>query len=62
MDVNSISQLATAMSATQTNQDIGIAVLRKALDSAAASATELIDAVPQVNLPPHLGQTIDTTA
>jgi len=62
MDVNSISQLATSMSNVQSNQDIGMAVLRKALDSEAASATELLDAVPQVNLPPHLGQTINTTA
>ena len=62
MDVNSISQLATSMSAARSNEDIGIAVLKKALEVDAAAATELLDAVPQVNLPSHLGQTINTTA
>jgi hypothetical protein len=62
MDVSAIAGLATDMSNARVGQDIGIAVLKKALDAASTSATELIDALPAPNLPSHLGQTINTTA
>jgi hypothetical protein len=66
MDVAAIAGLATSIAETGTKQDVGIAVLKKAQDIQAATATQMIDAlqaVPTVqNLPPHLGNTINTTA
>lgn len=65
MDVSSIADLATSMSQTRTQQDIQVAVLKRALDSQSESALGLLAALPQpdsVNLPAHLGQNINTTA
>ena len=65
MDVGGIASLATSMAAAQTNQDVGIAVLKKALDAQRAGAEALLNAIPSpaaANLPPHLGQNINTTA
>lgn len=65
MNLTSISNLATAISNTGTDQDISTAVLKKALDTETQTANELLQAVPEVNspnLPPNLGQNIDTTA
>lgn len=65
MDVKNIAQLATTMATTATNQAIGIAVLKKAIDVQASSASALLEALPPVaaaNLPPHLGQNINTKA
>jgi len=45
---------------------VGLAVLKKAMDIEAQSAQTLLDAIPQPakspNLPPNLGQYINTTA
>ena len=63
MEITGIAQLATSMSETRTDQAIGFSVLRKALDMQTAAATELLNALPPVqNLPPHLGQNINTVA
>lgn len=64
MDVSGIANLATAMSNTRTEQAIGIAVLKKAMDLNAAGALALIEAIPNTpqHLPAHLGQHINTTA
>lgn len=66
MDVANIASLATALSNAKTEQAIGTAVLKKAMDINAAGALALIDALPQnspsQNLPRHLGKTINTTA
>jgi hypothetical protein len=63
MDISAISSLATSLSESRTSQDVSIAVLKTALDSEAQSASALIDAIPSpANLPPHLGQNINTTA
>ncbi|RJG06015.1 putative motility protein [Noviherbaspirillum cavernae] len=64
MEISSIANLATTMKTTRTEQEIGIAVLKKALHAEAASAAALIQALPPVqsNLPPHLGQNINTKA
>jgi hypothetical protein len=67
-----VSGLASAVS-TPTSADSGglsqavsIAVLKKAIDVDADSATALIAAIPDMqaspNLPAHLGQNINTTA
>lgn len=66
MDVSSIASLATTMAETGVKQEIGTAVLKKALDIEADSALALLNALPDapssVNLPSHLGQNINTTA
>lgn len=66
MNVNSIGNLATSLSQTTPSDDVGYAVLRKALNAESAAAVQLINALPPVqaapNLPAHLGQNINTTA
>lgn len=64
MEVNHIANLATAMAQESTNQAIGVAVLKKALDAQAGAAMSLIAALPPVpqSLPPNLGQNVNTTA
>jgi hypothetical protein len=66
MDVMGIAKLATSIAETGTRQDVQIAVLKRAQDIQATTATQLIDAVastaPAPNLPSHLGNHINTTA
>jgi hypothetical protein len=51
------------MAETGTNQEIDIAMLKKAQDIALTSATQMLDAIqPMPNLPAHLGNTINTKA
>ena len=65
MEVNQIAHLATTLATTTTNQAIGIAVMKKAMDIQASSATAMLAALPpatSANLPSHLGQNVNTTA
>jgi len=66
MDVMGIAKLATSIAETGLKQEVGIAVLKRAEDAQAATATQLLDAVPSVapaqNLPSHLGKHVNTTA
>jgi hypothetical protein len=66
MDVMGIAQLSTTMAETGTRQAVGIAMLKKAQDVQASTATALLQALPPVqaapNLPSHLGSNINTTA
>jgi len=66
MDVTGIANVATVMADVGTNQAIGIAVLKKAIDLNAAGALALIEALPDnssaQNLPAHLGKNINTIA
>ena len=61
-----ISSISNAVSTNSSDAAIGIAVLKKALDAEASTASALLDALPPVqrseNLPPYLGQNINTTA
>ncbi|HSB97275.1 MAG TPA: YjfB family protein [Spongiibacteraceae bacterium] len=60
MDVSSIASLATNLSETATNQSVGIAVLKKAMNIESAGALALINAIPSAaNLPANLGQNIN---
>lgn len=63
---DSITSLTNAVSSNSGDQTVGIAVLKKALDSETATAAALLDALPPVqrsgNLPPNLGRNINTTA
>lgn len=63
MDITGIAQTATSIADTGTKQAVGITVLKKAQDIAASSASALIESIPPVpNLPPHLGNNINTKA
>ena len=65
MDTTGIANLASGLAASLVSDNVGVAVLRKALDIEAANAAALVQALPpapSINLPAHLGQNIDTTA
>lgn len=68
MDMNSNVTTALASLAGQSTGDAaGISVLKKAMDIQAQSAAALVNALPQpeknsTNLPPHLGQNVNTKA
>ncbi len=65
MDINMSTSAALAQN---TSNDVGIAVLKKAISIEAQGALALINAIPQapqtssVNLPQNLGQNINVTA
>jgi hypothetical protein len=64
MDIN--MNATPAIAAATPDSPVGVAVLKKALDSESASALALINALPQpaaaANLPPNLGQNVNTVA
>jgi hypothetical protein len=61
MDVSSLGGVSSAL--TQGSDAASIAVLKKAMDIQAQSATQLIEALPQVtNNPPNLGNGVDVRA
>lgn len=66
MDVSSIAALATSIAETGVKQEVGVAVLKKTQDIQARTASQLINSIPsppaRQNLPPNLGQNINTTA
>lgn len=64
MDAMSIARLSTTIAETNTRQDVSMAVLKKAMDVQASSATALLEALPASapSLPAHLGNRINTTA
>lgn len=64
MDISNVGSISSVLSQAQTGDAIGIAVLRKALDLQAQTATQLIEALPQVaaSNPPNLGNTVNTFA
>ena len=67
MDATSATNGTSALYDQAASKDIGVAVLKKALDNQAASAAALLNALPKpektsTNLPPNLGQNINTTA
>ena len=63
MDVSSIASTASSMAQSRTDDAVGIAVFRKALDTAASSAAQLIESIPKPpSNPPHLGNSVDVSA
>lgn len=66
MDINSIAASTTAMTTLNQTNQAQLTVLKKALDIEQQGAMALIAALPQAtsgpNLPPNLGQHINTTA
>lgn len=65
MDIYGIAALATSMAQERLGQAIAVAVLKTALEVEASTGAGLLDAIQlptAPNLPPHLGQHVDTTA
>ena len=63
MDVTNIAKLSSSMAETGIRQEVGMTMLKKAMNIEAASAAQLIQSLPQPqNLPAHLGNTINTKA
>lgn len=66
MDITNIASVATSLSNVKMNQEVGTAILKKAMDISAEGALALIEAIPDnqtaQNLPAHLGKNINTTA
>lgn len=63
-----VNMNTSAASVRDSGDAVGLSVLKKAIDIEAQGAMALIAALPQppqqsaANLPPHLGQNINTTA
>jgi hypothetical protein len=63
MDVMGIAKLSTSIADTGIRQEVSIAMLKRAEDIQASTASQLLDAVqPVQNLPAHLGKNVNTTA
>ena len=62
MDISNIANLATNMAQQRNGTDISVAVFKKALDVQSAGALALIEAIPTVSLPSHLGNNVNTKA
>lgn len=62
MEISSLSSATSGLSTASASDAVGVAVLKKAMDAAASSAAQLIQALPEPtkpNNPPHLGQNVD---
>lgn len=66
MDVGNIAALATSMAQERTANAVAITVFKKSMDIQGSMAMALIESIGQVptaqNLPPHLGNNINTKA
>ena len=63
MDVTGIAKLSTSIAETGTSQAVDVAILKRAMQIEASTATTLIDAIqPVPSLPAHLGNSINTKA
>ncbi|GAA0408152.1 YjfB family protein [Massilia aurea] len=63
MDVTNIAKLSTSMAETGIRQEVGMTMLKRAMDIEASSAAQMIASIPQAqNLPAHLGNSINTKA
>lgn len=62
MDIANVASLSTALSQASSGDAVGTLMLRKALDIQAQSAVQLIQAIPQPNNPPNLGNSVDVKA
>lgn len=63
MDISGITDMATALSEMETRQEVGVSVLKKALQIEKNTAATLLAAIPAPpNLPAHLGRNVNTVA
>ncbi|ONN65932.1 YjfB family protein [Herbaspirillum sp. VT-16-41] len=62
MDINQIASVATNLASAQTSDSVNMLVLKKALDSQAAAAVGMLQALPQLPANPNIGRNVNTTA
>lgn len=64
METSAIASVATALSNTRVSNEASLLVLKKALDSQAQSAAQLVAALPEPprSNPPNLGNQVDLFA
>lgn len=62
MDIGNIPAVASALSAAKTSDAVTTAVLKKALDTQAATAVGLLQALPPVPANPNIGRNVNTVA
>lgn len=66
MDITGITNTATALNSARTQQEVSVAVLKKAINLSAEGALSLIQTIPDnkslQSLPSHIGKNINTTA
>lgn len=62
MDPLQIASLSTSLSAYNVQSQVSTIVLRKALDNQEATATGIINQMPQVPANPSIGRHVNTTA
>lgn len=64
MDISSLGNVSSALSQARTGDAVAIAVLKKANDIQAQSASQLLQALPQVpvSVTPGLGERVNTFA
>jgi hypothetical protein len=67
MDVTGIAKLATSIAETGTKMEVDVAILKRAQQIESTNASALLASIPapqpvSTNLPPNLGQNINTTA
>jgi hypothetical protein len=64
MDVNSVQSSVSAMKGAEVATSVSNFVLKKAINLQAAGALALVEGVTSLasNLPPHLGQNVNTVA
>lgn len=61
MEIDTISTVSTTYTVEQVNDAIAIAMMRKALDSQAQAAADLLEALPQSGNP-NIGSNVNTFA
>lgn len=63
MDVTSIAKLSTTIAETGRNEEVAVTMLKKQQDMQKTNMTQILEGIqPPQNLPPHLGNKINTTA
>ncbi|TWC71793.1 YjfB family protein [Herbaspirillum sp. SJZ099] len=62
MDVTQIASVATNLASAQTSDAVNMLVLKKALNTQAAAAIGLLQALPQLSANPNIGRNVNTTA
>ena len=63
MDVTSIAKLSTTIAETGRKEEVAVTMLKKQQDMQKTAITQILDGIqPPPNLPPHLGNKINTTA
>lgn len=60
MDISGMASAASDASQSQALDAVSVAVMKKATKIQEQSVMQLLQAVPQFNNPPHLGNKVDT--